>query len=108
MDLSNSSTAAALNFSTAPHLTHIVVVVTNPGNAADVGSVHNGEFADHSRIKKKFNSAIYRCPAHRRQLFTERLDCEAPLLLLHETGYSSSGKSDLNASVLQHSHQVWM
>ena len=53
---------------------------------------NHGNLADHSRLGKELDGSIYRCPAHRRQLFTERLDCKAFTLLLQELDYRLPGR----------------
>ena len=89
--------------------THVVVVVmTSPGDTVHVGSFHSGELADHPRLKKELDGAIYSCPADQRQLITDNFDSEALMLLLQEIGYCFPGICGPIAVVLQYRHQVWV
>ncbi len=85
----------------------VVMTMVNTSRAVHVGSIHHRNLADHSRLEKEFDGPIYRRPAHRGQLFTDRLSCKAFIRLLQELGYRFPGSSGPIASVLQRRHQVW-
>ena len=86
----------------------VVMAMTNTREAVYASSVCHEKPADHSRLEKELDGPIYSCSAHRRQLLTERLDREAFVLLLQETGYRLPGSSCPIATVLQDLHEVWV
>ena len=68
----------------------VVMTLINTSEAVHGSSVHLGDPADHPSLDEELDGPKYRCPAHRRQRFTERLRSKAFILLLKELGYRLS------------------
>ena len=76
--------------------------MANSAEKVQVGAVHHGNLADHSRLNEELDGAINRRSPHRRQFVTERLGSEAGLLLLQQAHYRLPGGRGPVAAAIQY------